>query len=47
MNISKITEVQIKIIINTSLYKKKIIDEQTFSLVNEMLLKKLMHLQES
>ncbi len=47
MNINKITEVQIKIIINTSLYKKKIIDEQTFSLVNEMLLKKLMHLQES
>ena len=47
MNINKITEVQIKIIINTSLYKKKIIDEQTFSLVNEMLLKKLRCLQEA
>lgn len=47
MKINKITDVQIKIIINTSLYKKSIIDEETFSIVNELLLNKLKNLQES
>ena len=41
MEISKIFEVQIKIIINNSLYKKNVIDEQTFSIVNEKLLRLL------
>ncbi len=38
MNIDKITEIKIKIIINNNLYKRKIIDEETFSYVNEKLL---------
>lgn len=41
MNINKITEVKFKIIINNNLYKKKIIDENTFSKANERLLKLL------
>lgn len=41
MNINKIFEVQMKIIINESLYKKEIIDEYTFSKVNDILLKEL------
>lgn len=41
MKVNKITELQIEIIINRNLYKKGIIDEQTFSIVNEILLKKL------
>lgn len=41
MNISKITEVQLQIIINNNLYKKKIIDEDTFSKANEKLLRLL------
>ena len=45
MNINKITEVQMKIIINASLYKKKVIDEHTFSAVNDVLLKTLKGLQ--
>lgn len=32
---------QIKIIINQNLYKKKCIDEDTFSKVNDILLKKI------
>ncbi len=39
MNINKITEVQMQIIINNNLYKKNIIDENTFSKANERLLK--------
>lgn len=45
MDMNKITEVQIQIIINTNLYKRNIIDENTFSKVNERLLKKLAALQ--
>ena len=41
MDINKIVEVQIQIIINTNLYKKNIIDENTFSKANEKLLKML------
>ena len=41
MKVSEITEVQLQLIINNNLYKKKIIDEYTFSKVNEKLLKKL------
>ena len=45
MNISKITEVQMQIIINNSLYKKNIIDENTFSKANEALLRNLKRLK--
>ena len=45
MNISKITEVQMQIIINNSLYKKNIIDESTFSKANETLLRNLKRLK--
>ena len=38
---NKIFELQIQIIINTNLYKKNIIDEKTFSKVNDKLLKNL------
>lgn len=38
MNINKITEIRIKIIINNNLYKRKIIDEETYSKANEKLL---------
>lgn len=41
MNISKITEVQMQLIINKNLYKKNIIDENTFSKANERLLRML------
>jgi len=41
MNIDKLTEIQLQIIINNSLYKKNIIDEETFSKANEKLLKLL------
>lgn len=41
MNINQITKVQIQIIINNNLYKKNIIDENTFSKANEMLLRTL------
>ena len=45
MDINKITEVQLQIIINNSLYKKHIIDESTFSKANEKFLKMLRTLQ--
>ncbi len=45
MKINKITEVQMQIIINNNLYKKNIIDENTFSKANEKLLKMLKVLQ--
>lgn len=41
MDMNKIAEVQIQIIINTNLYKRDIIDENTFSKANEKLLKML------
>lgn len=45
MDINKITELQLQIIINNNLYKKNIIDENTFSKVNERLLKMIKALQ--
>lgn len=41
MNINKITDIKIKIIINNNLYNRKVIDEETFSKVNEQLIKML------
>lgn len=41
MNINKITETKIKIIINNNLYKRKIIDDETYSKANEQLIKLL------
>ena len=41
MKTNEITIVQLQLIINNNLYKKNIIDENTFSLVNEKLLKLL------
>ena len=37
--LTKPIEVKIKIIINNNLYKKNIIDKQTYSAINELLLK--------
>ena len=37
----KIFTIEIKIIINNNLYKKNIIDEKTYSKVNDLLLHKL------
>ena len=45
MSINKITELQVQIIINNNLYRKKLIDENTFSKVNDKLLKNLRALQ--
>ena len=45
MNLEKITEVQMQIIINESLYKKAYINEETYSIVNSKLLTYLKHLQ--
>ena len=42
---NKIFELQIQIIINTNLYRKNVIDENTFSKVNDKLLKNLRALQ--
>ena len=42
---NKIFEVQIQIIINNNLYRKNLIDENTFSKVNDKLLKNLKVLQ--
>ena len=39
MKLNKITELQLQLIINNNLYKKNIIDENTFSKANERLLK--------
>lgn len=41
MKLDKTMEVKIEIIINNSLYKKNIIDVDTFYIVNDELLKKL------
>lgn len=45
MNISKITEVQLQIIINNSLFKRNIIDENTYSKANTKLLQKIKTIQ--
>lgn len=45
MKVNKITEVQMQIIVNNNLYKKKYIDEVTFNKVNEKLLRCLRTLQ--
>lgn len=45
MNINKVTELQLQVIINNNLYKKNIIDENTFLKVNERLLKMIKALQ--
>ncbi|MGN1380336.1 MAG: hypothetical protein ACI4W0_02190 [Bacilli bacterium] len=45
MIINKIFELQIQIIINANLYRKNEIDENTFSKVNDKLLKSLRALQ--
>ncbi len=45
MKFNRITEVQMQIIINNNLYKKNVIDESTFSKVNDKLLRTLKSLQ--
>lgn len=45
MNLNRIAELQLQIIINSNLYKKNVIDENTFSSVNEKLLKMIKQLQ--
>ena len=45
MKLNKITELQLQLIINDNLYKKNIIDENTFSKANERLLKMIKTLQ--
>ena len=45
MKLNKITELQLQLIINNNLYKKNIIDENTFSKANERLLKMIKTLQ--
>ena len=39
MKLNTITELQLELIINKNLYKKNVIDKNTFSKVNERLLK--------
>jgi len=45
MILNAITELQLQLIINNNLYKKNIIDENTFSKANERLLKMIKTLQ--
>ena len=45
MKLNTITELQLQLIINNNLYKKNIIDENTFSKANERLLKMIKALQ--
>lgn len=45
MKLNSIAELQLQIIINNNLYKKRIIDENTFSKANERLLKMIKALQ--
>lgn len=45
MKLDRITELQLQLIINNNLYKKNIIDENTFSKVNEKLLGMIKGLQ--
>jgi hypothetical protein len=44
-NTYKILELKIKVIINNNLYKKNIIDEKTYSIVNGQLLTQILALQ--
>lgn len=46
MKINKVFEIQLKLIVNMRLFKRNIIDEYTFSKVNDKLLKKLKSLQD-
>ena len=45
MKLNTITELQLQLIINNNLYKKNIIDENTFSKANERVLKMIKTLQ--
>lgn len=45
MNFNTITELQLQLIINNNLFKRKIIDENTFSKANERLLRMIKTLQ--
>ena len=45
MKINTITELQLQIIINNNLYKRNVIDENTFTKANEKLLKMIKTLQ--
>ena len=45
MKLNAITELRLQLIINNNLYKKNIIDENTFSKANERLLKMIKTLQ--
>ena len=45
MKLNAITELKLRLIINNNLYKKNIIDENTFSKANERLLKMIKTLQ--
>ena len=45
MNINTITELQLQIIINNNLYKRNVIDEDTFTKANEKLLKMIRKLK--
>ena len=45
MKLNAITALQLQLIINNNLYKKNIIDENTFSKANERLLKMIKTLQ--
>lgn len=45
MKINNITEVELQIIINNTLYKNKIIDEYTYIKTDEQLLKRLNNLK--
>ena len=45
MKLNAITELKLQLIINNNLYKKNIIDENTFSKANERLLKMIKTLQ--
>ena len=45
MKVNDITKLQLQIIINNNLYKKNIIDENTFTKANEKLLKMIKSIQ--
>ncbi len=45
MRINTVTELQIQLIINNNLYKRKVIDDITYTKVNEKLLKMIKSLQ--
>ena len=45
MIVNAITKLQLQIIINNNLYKKNIIDENTFTKANERLLKMIKSIQ--